>query len=202
MEVKLLKKETTMKMNKSIRTFSLLLTTFSLALCAYAVPSYVLVNTMGAKDEQTASQASYSGYYCTKAAAAEIFGKGNDTYEKITAYLTKDEATYQKGMSDLATKGGVALNYYGFDDGEYSFIKDVQSLEAGEYLAILAYAGVGTEKDMIRVFSSTAVDGALLFAPGETGGGKAGDWATVPEPTSGLLSLFALAALALKRRRA
>jgi len=167
----------------------------------FAVPSYVLVNTIGAKDEQTASAASYSGYYCTKAAAATIFGEGNDTYEKITAYLTTDEATYQKGMSDLASKGGVALKYYGFDDGEYSFIKDVQTLTAGEYLAILAYAGVETEKDMIRVFSSTAVDGALLFAPGETGGGDAGKWATVPEPTSGMLLLLGFAALSLCRKR-
>jgi len=166
---------------------------------AFAMTYFAAVNTAGAKGETEGPLEGYSAYYCTQTKAKELFD-GNDTYSTIAAYLATDQATYNTAMGKLA-KDGTKLSNDQFVYGEYSFSQNYSSpLAGGEYLAIVAFSG--GEKDMFRVFGNTASGGSLLFAPGETGGGGASDWVTVPEPTSGALALFALAALALKRKRA
>ena len=179
------------------------LMTFAVALMAaagaFADLSYAFVNTTGAKEETTGYPERYTGYLCTQAMANELFG-GNTTAEGVTGYLAEHYVDY-------ATSGMTALERYGdgFDDGEYSFIRQYQqngSLENGKYIAVVAYAGGEGEDDMFRVFESMASGGVLKFDP-TVGSGSAGVWTTsaVPEPTSGMLFLLGLASLALRRKR-
>ena len=171
------------------------------AAVSFAELSYAFVNTTGANGETTTGYPErYTGYLCTQAMANELFG-GNTTADGITGYLAEHYVDYAKsGMTALERYGD------GFDDGEYSFIRQYQqngSLENGKYIAVVAYAGGDGEDDMFRVFESMASGGVLEFDPAY-GSGSAGAWTTsaVPEPTSGLLLLLGVAGLALKRKRA
>ena len=181
---------------KKLMTFAAALMT---AAGAFAELSYAFVNTTGAKEETTGYPERYTGYLCTQAMANELFG-GNTTADGITGYLAEHYVDY-------ATSGMTALERYGdgFDDGEYSFIRQYQpgTLENGKYIAVVAYAGGEGEDDMFRVFESMASGGVLEFDPAY-GSGSAGAWtqAAVPEPTSGLLLLLGVAGLALRRKRA
>jgi len=198
-----------MKANKNLLgTLFLTIGVFACTLGAHAANSAnafndVFLCTKGAKSETTSQENLYKAYYCTTAQAGTFFG-GADTYQAVTTFLTANMANYNSGMSALAT-GGVKLDFDLFDEDEYEFDKYPGTLAAGDYLAVIAYASA--DENIVRVFSATATgdegDRSLRFEPGTTGGGEAGLWTTVnvPEPTSGALALFALAALALKRKR-
>ena len=163
------------------------------AVAAFAELSYAFVNTTGAQGETTDYSSRYTGYLCTQAAAEALFG-GNGTAEGITGYLAKNYVDYAGGMT--------AMDFYGYDAGEYSFRKPYQpgTLADGNYIAVVSYAGGEGEDDMFRVFESMASGGVLEFDP-VYGSGAAGAWTTaVPEPTSGMLLLLGVAGLALRRR--
>ena len=179
------------------------------AVAAFAEPSWALLVTDKADSDANpgAAYASrYTGYLCTKEAAASMFG-GNDSYDDITAYLAGSAANYTSGMNALKT-GGDALGFYGYDEEQYSLSAYAQpgTKPDGSYIAVVAYAGGEGEDDMFRVFESMASGGVLKFNPDTTVGkaGSAGAWtqSAVPEPTSGLLLLLGVAGLALKRKRA
>jgi len=168
---------------------------------ALAAPYWTLVTTDGANGDTSGDFTGYRAYFCTKAAAAEMF-EGNDTIAAVTQYLTTDTATYKKGMGALAASG-TALSPYVYDDGQYSFTKYLQSALGGEYLAVLAYsdASANPSAAVVRVFDAVADSmGSLTFAPSE-GEGTAGEWTAIPEPTGGMLLLLGTALLALRRKQ-
>ena len=176
------------------------------AVAAFAEPSWALLVTDKADSDVNpgATYASrYTGYLCTKEAAASMFG-GNSSYDGITAYLGESAANYTSGMNALKT-GGDALGFYGYDEEQYSLSAYAQpgTKSDGSYIAVVAYAGGEGEDDMFRVFESMASGGVLKFDP-TVGSGSAGAWTTaaVPEPTSGMLLLLGVAGLALRRKRA
>jgi len=181
--------------------------------CTFSAHAVIFANLVskGAMDESS-EMTGYKAYYCSASSATTIFGEGNDTIAKITAYLTKNMASYNQGMANLAdpTKGGVAFDAtptFDPDDRKYTFYKDLPSLDTGDYFAVLAYAA--SEENMVRVFNSSTLtyqgENSVTFDPDiKPFGGTAGDWTTVsvPEPTSGMLLLLGFAGLALKRKRA
>ena len=169
----------------------------------FADVSNATVTTIGANGDESGDFAPYTAYLCT-VAAAESYFSGNTTYAGITSYL-KDSANFADGVSQIAT-GGILLETYEYDLGEYSFIKQFGPGELlGNYIALVTYANGGD--DYFRVFESSVSGGSVVFDP-EIGAGSAGAWTPVstpsptPEPTGGLLLLLGAAGLALRRRRA
>ena len=169
---------------------------------SYAMPTWALLDTKGALGENEATTG-YSAYLCTKDAAANLFGGASD-YNTITAYLTEYYVDFSQGITGMDK-----MDVYGdgFDAGIYSFSKYFQEGSLGDdsYIAIVAY--LGESGNQFRVFESAVSGGTIYFDPDAGEGqttGMAGDWtvAAIPEPTSGLLMLFGLAGLALKRRKA
>ena len=160
---------------------------------AFAGYSFAYLETVGAKGEATAEESAYTAYFCTVEAAQTYFGATAEA--GITAYLTEN---YSAGMDALAA-GGTAMSLDEFYEGMYSFYTPFMSgdLKDGDYIAVVSYAD-----NMFRVFESSASGGRMAFDPSATGGGTAGAWTSVPEPTSGLLLLLGVAGLALKRKRA
>ncbi len=166
---------------------------------SYAATTWAYLDTMGVNNETESDIANYSAYYCTATIASSIFD-GAGTQETISAYLAANYVDYRSGIEGMDT-----MNAYGFDEGVYTFVPQIQeAMRSGEtYIAIVAFLGDGGDK--FRVFESTAdTEGSLTFKPeyGPEIGGTAGDWtaAAIPEPTTGVLMLFGLACLALRRR--
>jgi len=170
-----------------------------LAWQAQAVTYWTLLVTDGASSEVNG----YSAYYCTKTQAATFFGEGNDTYDKVAAYLTESKENYDKGMKAL-TDGGVALAQYEQSGSQLAFYKYLESALSGEFIAVVAFSSASADaNDQVRVFGATANgSGQLAFDPASGQGSATQGWATVPEPTSGMLLLLGVAGLALKRKRA
>ena len=174
------------------------------AAVSFAEPSWAVVTTEAAHDgsawtDTSGDTSRYTAYLCTVAAAETYFG-GKSTYGEITDYLSESIGNYRSGMKALQA-GSTKLAAYGYDEGEYSFSAYFQpgSL-AGDYIAVLAYVGGEDESDMFRVFSGSVRNDRLLMDPA-AGAGAAGAWTVAPEPSSGLLLLFGVAGLALRRRR-
>ena len=167
----------------------------------YSMPSWALLDTTGVNSETTPQFSNYSAYLCSATTAGSLFG-GATEYDTSTDYLAANYIDYSAGMDAMDVYGD------GFDAGIYSFSKYFRegSLTDGDsYIAIVAY--LSDSGNQFRVFETQVNDGSLIFDPTlgvETIGGMAGDWtvAAIPEPTSGLLMLFGLAGLALKRRKA
>ena len=93
----------------------------------------------------------------------------------------------QACWADLAAYAGdgsasFLLELYAADD---TLIRSSRSVSYGELAGAKALAAVDKTTGMIET------DGVVPFA----------SWSVVPEPTSGLLTLFGLAALALRRKR-
>jgi len=158
----------------------------------------------------------YSGYYCTVAKAAELFG-GANTVDGVTAYLTDNylaglaalqaSATSQADVPAEVSSGKAGqLTGRSYANGQYALTATYGNpLIGGEYLAMLFYANGGDYQFRVMANDPTDMlggnaqfsDNALVSA------GQAGSWTNpVPEPTSGLLVLLGLAAFALNRKGA
>jgi len=137
----------------------------------------------------TKNVTAYQSYYCTAAAAKEMFGSSDaEAVEKFLA------ANFAKGKAALA-KDGTAITTGYYEAGEHTFVEYFASaIAAGDYLAVSFYGS-----DQFKVFGGEDAvwdSGNLTFGDAGTG-----SWQTVPEPTSGLLLLLGGALLCLRRKR-
>ena len=162
---------------------------------AYSITTWSLINTTGPSEDSSAGD--FTGYaaYLWKTSDAVAYLGGATDLTAITDYLALKGVDY-----DALKKGGMALDPYDYDEGEYSFSKYFTpgSLAADDsYLALVTYLD-GQEGEMFRVMQSeVSADGNLRI-----NNNQGGEWTTaVPEPTSAMLLLFGLAGLALKRKR-
>ena len=171
------------------------------AVTAFAAPYYAEVTTDGVEGDTGSYASCYTAYLCTATDAVGYFG-GQSSVEGITGWLAESGDNYTIGMTAIRGGTDTAMAYYGFYRDAYSFTWDDKTALSGDYIAVVAYAN--GDDNQFRVFGNIAdVDGTVTMdAVG--GVGQAGAWtaATVPEPTSGLLLLFGVAGLALRRRRA
>jgi len=166
---------------------------------AQAATYWTLLMTEGVAPVSEAN--GYLAYYCTKAQAATFFD-GNDTYDKVAAYLTESQENYDTGWGNLKA-GGVKLDEYGQYGTKMAYSKYFDTALDGDYIAVISYASASADADkaQVRVFGNTAANGSLRLDPASSLGGDASSWATVPEPTSGMLLLLGFAALSLRRKR-
>lgn len=170
------------------------------AVRATAMPNwYATLNTeayqAGDISPSTAHAAGYTAYYCTTATAADLFD-GANTVDGITAYFNSYFAT---GKSAIEKNGEGMNNSAYFAGGQYSFssAEYETALAAGDYIAVAFYG-----EEAFRVFANDVYNtesGHVVFDDAVSG--TVGEWTkAVPEPTGGLLILFGLAGLMLKRK--
>jgi len=181
---------------------------------AWAIPTYwaaahTIAATVGGELMDTSAGAnvsSYSGYYCTVETAQKLLGTTTaDVYDMTDLVAGSFEAS-QAALKEGAT----ALNTRYYEEGQY-ILKMAYSSPLTEvgYLALLFYEN--GEDRAVRVMASDsymlAEEGSALFDDdmldaSVMSDGKNAPWtAAVPEPTSGLLVLFGIAGLALRRKR-
>ena len=119
--------------------------------------------------------------------------------DAIKAYVTANN-TY--GGSALTSAGAISVNTYGdytaaSEMDVYAVVFDANTIDAAAHFYV-------TAKGSLTVPDSG--DGQVAFGKQKTGTTNTSNWyataETIPEPTSGLLMLVGLGALALRRRRA
>lgn len=159
----------------------------------FAAPSWALLDTEGCGGETSGVFANYSAYLC------DVGNYSDKDVEEITAFLAESRVDY-----DALIESGMAMEQYGYRKGVYSFDRYFQNpLTVGsQYLALITY-GARSNDEQFRVFSGTVDEFGSISFSSASGDGTAGKWtaAAVPEPTNGLLLLFGIAGLALKRKR-
>jgi len=174
--------------------------TFTLSLASLAAPSWSTLYTgaySGDKEPSSPNSQYYSAYYCTVAAAQSMFKA--DTVAGISTYPKNNLAAGKTAMGK--TEGSFALTQSDYGAGQYQFISYfADQIAEGNYFAVAFY-----NSEAFEVFSSSDVDSGNLTFDDKSASTTAGGWMTgktedVPEPTSGLLLLLGLGALALKRK--
>jgi len=165
----------------------------------YWAALYSAAYAKGDTAPETANRPQYTAYYCTVAAAADLFNGASDV-AGVSDYLEKN---FAKGKSALdSSKDSVELTGGDFGLNQYSFIAySPAALADTTYLAVAFYGD-----SAFRVFGADSAvydSGRLTFTDKNAAAGTVGDWTSnVPEPTSGLLLLLGMAGLALRRKRA
>jgi len=192
-----------------------LLFTLAVSFAALASPSYwAAAETAAATSDKSGGTAvsSYSGYYCTVATAASLFGGASDI-DTVTMYLAHHFDSAQTALQTESAKysGGAGaagqLKDVSYGMGQYDLSATYgDALVGSTYLAMLFYANGDDLQVRVMMNDATGADmsqGNVAFndRTGATAG-TAGNWTNaVPEPTSGLLLLLGMAGLALKRKR-
>jgi len=177
------------------------------AAIAFAEPSWVAVNTAAYQKDAAPSDSNagrYMAYYCTAEAAFDLFG--STAVDVVTGNVASDFAGGKAKLS--GAKSGVGLlsqPYYDTLDLQYVFKENyLPGTTTDACLAIVLYSS-GSDQAVRVLGNLTASGDNCVFDDTVGDAAKIGSWtaaANVPEPTSGLLALLGLAALALKRKRA
>jgi len=194
-----------------------LILTLAMAVAGVAMAelnSYWLAAYTEAYTGKAVSQAElgkYEAYYCTVDSVANLFDV-EGTAESVAAYLAENYATgYAKIAAEASKSAGSAA--VGSLSGAAALSKRNQfefksvygdALVGSEYLALLFYDKDSTKgyRVMARDPETMAQGGALFSDNKLASSGAVTQWASVPEPTSGLLLLLGVAAFALKRKGA
>jgi len=195
----------------------LIVSLFSFTVCfvAQATPSYWVAAESAAATGDTSggtAASSYSGYYCTAATAATLFGGASDI-DTVTTYLVGNFGLAQALLQTESAKykGGAGaagqLRDVSYANGQYEFATTYgDALVGSAYLAMLFYQNGDDQQVRVMMNDVSGYDmtqGNVAFndRSGATSG-TFGDWtAAVPEPTSALLLILGMAGLALKRKR-
>lgn len=189
----------------TIKKFAVVLMVAVASVSAFAVENWVTVDieaNKGDKNPGPGSFEAYTAYYCTKAAAKDMFGV--DTYTEVANYLKNNYDTGWKALEDGAKAGAGAwlLDQEKYGLGQYSFTAFMLNPpEEGNYLALVSYnpksSDAAPEVDVLS--GSASGSGEMVFD--DLGGSPSSGWTqTVPEPTSGMLLLLGFAALSLRRK--
>ena len=126
--------------------------------------------------DSTTKLASATATLYAYAATADI----GTAVEVASATTTAAGAISQNFTADALTGGNYYNFYFVIESGDYTFTSS-------------------TKENVLAQATSTA---AVSFGSMANQTGASGNWEAVPEPTSGLLMLFGMAGLALRRRRA
>ena len=115
----------------------------------------------------------------------------------FTSYLLMGDSVSDKAYYDSADPteiGPSFANLGGYGSDEYSFLIELYLESTGEMIGVN-----GQSVSYAELLANDSIAGSMI------GGGNAFDFSTlgysVPEPTSGLMLLVGMAALALRRRR-
>lgn len=170
-----------------------LLLAFAFTLLAPAAPvSWAALETTAYTADASggANKAQYSAYYCTYADAILLFG--GTSVNAIEAYV---KANFAEAQGRATTFDSVS-----YSDGEYHILDYVNAaFVSSDYVGYALYGSEGYRA--YGAGSAVLTPGSQLVFNADTAeDGSVGIWSAVPEPTGGLLLLFGLAGLALRRK--
>jgi len=168
------------------------------AAVSWSTGEFNLASTTGSDWGTTTSKTgtAYSGVYIATVHFFETYSGGVLSDEITAGGVVSTDATNKKGIMKGTTGDSFAAGTY------YTYMEILEKSTGNKLVSDVVsftYDGGLSEPDLI-FFGSDA--GGFNEALPNAHGYASGGWTAAPEPTSGLLLLFGMAGLALKRKRA